>query len=260
MIGTGQIFRPIPRLTEKRAIFVTVVGNSERLTEAGLPSIFSYSKKCGADVIVRRLQQYSDPSRFDFPILEKLAIKDYFCFYDRILYVDSDVLITNHAPNIFEMYVDDSIVAMDEGQFDSVCLPTIPLLKEKLGNVDWKEINGNPIYFNAGVMMFTKKHKMVLEYIAGNLDQWKRTVKYIGWTEQGWLNWIFNKFDIPVQPMDYKYNYILGFNQSNLAKQIAGDKWLELRFNAYFIHYTGGDHFKPVIWTDMNHSKVLKVK
>lgn len=186
------------------------------------PPMKLYAEKVGADFIhINQRKVNCNLTQIVNPILfEKYQLYDILETYDRALYIDSDVLITPHAPNIFDIVPEDKIGGVYEDfGMDKVDRQTkIKLVQERLGNVNWKRG-----FMNSGVFVVSKIHrdafKLIWEY--GCLDE-----KY----EQTNTNWYFHKMGYKIKPLNYKWNY-MGIMRTYYGTDPR---------KAYFIHYAGG--------------------
>ncbi|MHA1339556.1 MAG: glycosyltransferase [Promethearchaeota archaeon] len=181
-----------------------------------------YAKKVDADFIHinKRKVNYNKTKNVNPILFEKYQLFDILKDYDRALYVDSDVLITPHAPNIFDYVPYDKI----GGVFEDFGMDTldrrkrIKAVQEKLGDVNWKEG-----FMNSGVFVVSKIHRNAFKLICkyGCLD-----LKY----EQTNTNWYFRKMGYKIINIDYKFNYM------GIMRVFYGTEPRD----AYFIHYAGG--------------------
>jgi lipopolysaccharide biosynthesis glycosyltransferase len=189
--------------------------------------IKEYAKKCGADFFV-----------FDHDPVEMKHLNKYIFWrilkvnelfdqgYDRILHIDTDVLVTKNAPNIFDEVPYDHIgvVYEDKGTRKADRIRRINSIQSDFGDVGWK--TG---YLNEGVMLFSKCHRELFTSIDG---KWVNTPNG---PSQGHFGWKIHKHDMKVIDLGYKYNHMSMFSES-----WNGNK---SRFDSYFIHYAGGANF-----------------
>ena len=89
----------------KKAIFTLAIGDNP-MYKAAVESFKAYGKKVGADVIVSdRLHYKVDIKNPKFDAspawCEKLYITDLLKEYDRVLYLDADIIVTPEARDIF---------------------------------------------------------------------------------------------------------------------------------------------------------------
>lgn len=158
---------------------------------------------------------------------EKLIIYDLFRFtnIEWLLFLDSDILINKDAPNILDTYNDPNKIYMfEENINDSEKFSKeIQLIDSKL------EDKGLERYFNSGVILV---HKTIGDQICNYINEEKFFEGV--WFEQAFLNYIISKYEIPVEPLDRKWNWM--YNHKDFHKKIF----------ANFIHYTG-----EIIWTHL---------
>ena len=197
-----------------------------------IPSIQKYAKKINADFEI--VYGDKDSSVGDL-MYHKFKIYDYLSVYDRVLFVDADILIQNHAINIFEYVPEDSLAMYDESNtMDAVYLFQLwvaqynVLLREyKLPIVQLNKWNGK--YYNAGLFLASQIHKDIFKEIIPD------RVDFMAF-EQNVINTNIIKnntkmFDLPynfnaMHSYPGKYRYVYDLNKN-------------VRKNAYFIH--GGD-------------------
>jgi lipopolysaccharide biosynthesis glycosyltransferase len=208
----------------KRAIISLAIGNPDPY-RVGLESALEYSKKIGADFYV-----ISEPVvNYRFPHFEKLQLLGLFDQgYDRILYLDGDTIVTPHAKDIFEEYPDEEkFYAYDENSNpDKECMNRDPDVEALPKDFEWaKNADGKYRYFNAGVMLFSKKHRLCfsgVESLPNVPEMWQ-------YAEQTALNYLIAKNGVEWESIDYN------FNRMDLGQEDS-DK---LRFKADIIHYAG---------------------
>ncbi len=187
----------------------------ERITH---PTIASYAKKIGADFIsIDESHELSNDIKIkqDLYFTKLNAINKYFSKYKRIAFIDTDIIIREDAPNIFDVVDEDKIGIFNEGkyanrsEFSHLCKS----LKVDLDN--WKGT-----YYNTGVMVIPRRY--------ANL--FKSPEFYQNFTnEQPYLNIIFHTEKVDIQMLHYD------FNRMELIDKFIGIS----RLNSYFVHYAG---------------------
>lgn len=116
------------------------------------PAMGAYARQIGADFI-------SIGTETATPHFEKFRIAEFLGLYDRILFMDSDIVITDGCPDVFELVPDNSFGAwfpnpMIPGRFAD----RIALAQQALGDIGWVEN-----YFNSGVMVVSRTHRAIFE-------------------------------------------------------------------------------------------------
>jgi hypothetical protein len=96
-------------------IVITAIGQTKKV-EIALRTIRPYARKVGAEVVVidQPRLAINGPGGYNYLNFEKFQVADCFDIFDRILRLDSDVLINPEAPNIFEETEDASFAAVME--------------------------------------------------------------------------------------------------------------------------------------------------
>jgi lipopolysaccharide biosynthesis glycosyltransferase len=208
----------------KKAIVSLAIGNPEPY-RVGLHSSFEYSKRIGADyyVITEPLINYR------FPHFEKLQVLGLFDQgYDRVLYLDGDIIVTPDSKDIFEQYPDENkFYAYDENTNpDLDCMDRDPDVEAIPKDFEWlKNGLGKYRYFNSGVMLFSKRHRSCFSGVE-NLPNVPVMWKY---AEQTSLNYLISKNKIEWETIDYSFNR-MDLGQEDPKKE---------RFKANIIHYAG---------------------
>ena len=139
------------------------------------PIFKKYAKKVKADFIAVEDTLYNDD-----PAMDRFRIKHFFKDYDRILYLDSDLVIRADCPNLFDIVPENRFGAYDESssfgfkatfagygeapmkeRIDHI----IKLCKHR--NITVPDILAGDIekvsYFNAGVFVCSKRHKSLFD-------------------------------------------------------------------------------------------------
>lgn len=145
---------------------------------------------------------------------------------DRILYLDSDIIITPSASNIFDEYEDSNyFYAYDENDNTE----WMDRDRYLFNDFNWPiNSKGKKQYFNAGVMLFPKnftaKYPDFVNF--SDIPAWEN-IWYFG--DQTPINYWTVKNNIPFKTLSHSFNRMdLGnFDPSNE------------RFKANFIHYAG---------------------
>jgi lipopolysaccharide biosynthesis glycosyltransferase len=211
---------------KKNVILNITIGEHRNYVES-LKTIKKYSEKCEADHFVlenKVINQYSI-------YFEKFFFVNLLERYERVLYIDTDVLITPDAKNIFEEYSDiNKFYAYHENDYDPImdrdyCIN--PLLNDcpnwPLGK------NGKLQYFNAGVFLVSNKQKQVFT----NFLNVPNLPTILNFGDQTYLNYLIAKHNVLFESINYSYN------RMNLGKKDESGE----RFKSNFIHYAGIDTY-----------------
>ena len=130
--------------------------NIKDITDITHPIFKQFAKKWKADFFVintpslcyETVGYYNETDHYRI-----LNIYDLYEDYDRILYLDSDMIINEHCPNIFDIVPYDTIGVAheDKGSRESNRLERIKLIQDQFGDINWKE--GYP---NNGTLITSK--------------------------------------------------------------------------------------------------------
>lgn len=188
------------------------------------PLLRAYAEKIGVDFIVINTpaisEKYKVPKKYEkFQIFELLAR------YEAVLFVDTDIVVTREAPNVFELVPPDTFCAVSEEGF-SGSLQEKEVTQKYLGEVNWRNT-----YFNSGLMVIPKSHRELFNLDDKQIAYWatgdfrKNYPSLLN--DQPFLNYYLNKLSLPFFELDYRYNH------TNVHKNSSK------RFSSYFIHYSG---------------------
>lgn len=217
----------------KLAIFTLAIGDNP-MYQAAIHSFKYYAERVGADLIISESLHYpihiNNPTYGANPAWsEKLRIADLLQEYDRVLYLDADILISPNAENIFQHYSDlDTIYMLDEGLH---CNRHVEqrLVEAYLGEVDWPQHSPNqPHYYNAGVILVSKSCQL-FDY--ADLPTLQRVCNDIRFYEQTLFNYMIFKNRLKHQPLAVRFNRMDMFGK-------------EAYLNDDFIHYAGKGYAK----------------
>jgi hypothetical protein len=239
----------------KTAIVTTIIGERhKKISELTLPSQIAYANKVNADFIIYNHDQYIINShgsgiqsnkqvpliidskkmriqedhrkkmpKSDFGSHNKMNLVELLSLYERILYLDIDIIIRDDSPDIFKIVPKDCIGMWKEPveqnrhhTMKSWC---------DFYNLDLKKWNGS--YYNGGVILFSRGHEKLFN-VKKNLPT-KHDLPEDIWYEQTLLN--SNIFENKLKMFELSYH----FNRLFFLDQII----LEHRYESFFIHYGG---------------------
>ena len=208
-------------------IYTIAVGNNVFYNKC-IQTIKEYAKRINTKLIICK---DLDSINNEYPFLNKLKLADLLKNYDRILYLDADILIHPDAPNIFDTYTDTQyFYAFNEGEL----LPRINSVMKMCKIFDfqyrkWGRKKGNLIYFNTGVMLMSKIHRKIFQ--AFDLELFLKEEELFDFYEQSYLNYLIQSNNISYHCIDYRFNHMRCVNWDNKSK-------------SYIIHYAGFDSYR----------------
>jgi len=215
------------------------------------PRMMEYADRIGADFVGMNAglgQRYLGNAYY-----EKLRVLDVLENYDRLVYIDGDIIVTPDCPNLLDIVPVDHMGAFIASRYSDYHNQANIEVQKTLGEIAWRrEQRDARIFesFNAGVMVLSKQHLNELKNVLPAAEIWCR---YEGpfdpralMTDQPVFNYIVQKFQIPITDLTYRYNH-------TNARGGSTD-----RFASHIIHYAGTSHrdAKRLIPT----SKLTKMK
>nr|MDO8085731.1 hypothetical protein [Candidatus Sigynarchaeum springense]MDO8119294.1 hypothetical protein [Candidatus Sigynarchaeota archaeon] len=207
---------------EKRAVVTLCIGDKfDAFGRYSHAPMKAYADKVGADFIKldQRRVNFTAAKNFNPILFEKYQVYDVLGAYDRVLFLDTDILITPHAPDIFnEVPVDKpGGVFEDFGTELKHRRGLIVKVQEVLGNVGW--IEG---FMNSGVFIVSKQHRDIFRL-------YQKHGFYDGCYEQTNTNWYMHKAGFAPVSIDWRFNFM------GIMRIYYGP----VHRDAFFIHYAG---------------------
>jgi hypothetical protein len=197
-----------------KAVVTIAMGNAhEGIFKVTRPSIEAYAKRIGVDFVV-----------LDTPVIcgvshhyEKFQIRDLLAKYERIIYLDCDLIVRPDCPNLFEVVSEDKLGLFNEGQFKDNTRTVMEACR--IHNIELEEYAGE--YYNTGVMVISRVFR----------DIFKKPVieDVYNHFEQSYLNVMILYHKAPVFDLTHR------FNRMKEMDDVSG----EPRLNSYIIHYAG---------------------
>lgn len=239
----------------KTLIYTTAINTSDRVVDDTV--IFDTTKKSW--------EHYCKNHNIDFYVIDKEQHPNtsphwfrYWIFdlkpdYDRYMYIDTDIMVKWDAPNIFEQFREDDMCAIKDNSGLSWIWEGINGYQTMFPDtkLDWDT------YFNSGVLLFSKKHKQIIEdFKQFYIDNEEIVADYRNRLRKGFDQTIFNYFTNwygkPVKLISEKWNLF------HMIKR-------EILYNGYFLdmgyfwHFNGLDRNTQVqtlqqIWSQIEYN------
>lgn len=182
------------------AIVTLAVGHSP-LWEVSHPLMAAYAERIGCDFIKitgEALEKVAAHSR-------KLEVANSLKTYDRVLFLDGDVIIRENCPDLFELVPEEALGATVEGEpffkdsslilADACKLYGIEADEERLDQEGW---------FNSGVMVISRCHTEMFRVPEG-----KQLTVCHGFRDQALLNATRILHNVPLHDLGLENNYIV---------------------------------------------------
>ncbi len=197
----------------KKLVLTIAMGEYYRqMAEVAHPSIRNYAGKLGADFKVITEQKISKTT----PHWEKFQIFDFLNTYDRILFLDTDLIVRADTPDLFALVPESNIGAFNEASYSGRDSGAVMSQIAQAYGQDL--VNWDGRYFNTGVMVVSRVHQPLFVKPVQEIESFY---------EQSYLNLVFARAHTPMTELDWRFNRTVAMDQIIAAP----------RLSAYIIHY-----------------------
>lgn len=209
---------------QKKAIVTITIGEKYwKMASHTHPLLKRYAEKCDAEFVVIDHNIMID--RFGRATYEKLQLHDLLKHYDRIAFIDTDILVAPDSPDVFKLTPEHKVGASTEETYSKSARDK-RVTQEVLGDVTWHNV-----YFNCGMMVLSKAHRELVNPDAPGLLLWAtgkfRSSHVNLLNDQPFFNHRVNKLGLEVEDLGYKFNHTRVITPTHR------------RFLSHFIHYAG---------------------
>lgn len=218
----------------KKAIFTLAIGDNP-MYRAAVDSFKAYGKKVGADVIVSDQLHYRidiNNPKFDASPAwsEKLYITELLKEYDRVLYLDADIIVTPDARDVFELYPElDTVYMFNEGLHRDRSQQA-EQINTVLGAVDWPKENDQVVYYNSGMFLLSKETGL---FDNANIEEMQAICNEVKFYDQTYINYLIRRDGIKSVSVESNFNRMQLLGHDNYQ-------------DADFIHYSGRGYRQKV--------------
>jgi ADP-heptose:LPS heptosyltransferase len=194
-----------------KAVVTLSIGKSQDIARLTHASLKAYADKIGAKFIVIDSVKLSKT----FPHWEKFQLRDLLNKYERIIYLDTDIIVRDDCPDLFKIVPENKIGLFDEGGYT----PRLGLIQEMALKLNLQPPTANN-YYNTGVMVLSEQHKYLFNKPESEINSFY---------EQTYLNLMIQHNGFEIHSLDYKFN-----------RMCCMDRLLGVsRLDSYIIHYAG---------------------
>jgi predicted O-methyltransferase YrrM len=191
--------------------------------DATLPTIEAYADRIGQDFICIKERKRNSPHTA--PHFEKRQVRDLLKRYERIIYVDADVVIRDNCPNLFGIVEEDAIGAFNELSQNNPNAEAIRqdalAAQEHLGRLKhWDLGASDGVFINSGVIVASRKHRNIFKFSKRRL--WSKLFR-----DQTQINYNIQKGRFRIQQLPSEYNW-MRFCKNTCPQD-----------QAFIIHYAG---------------------
>lgn len=203
---------------KKYLVLTIALGNAYKtLGELTHPSIKAYAEKIGADFMAVTERKISQTTAH----WEKFQIHDLLNDYERILYIDTDIIIREDCPNLFDLVPNNQLGMFNEGKFTDRSKELMIDICRQYG-VTLPNWDGE--YYNTGVIVISRCHKSLFK---------KPSKEIFSFYEQSYLNMRIAEDKIHKELKMYGLSHY--YNRMTCMDRFTGED----RFASYIIHYAG---------------------
>jgi ADP-heptose:LPS heptosyltransferase/lipopolysaccharide biosynthesis glycosyltransferase len=203
---------------ERKAITTIVSGEKYKAIWERVESYFiAYAERCDAELIVMSEGDVPSAHWLKFGMYDLLHKQ-----FDRIAFIDADILIRPDTPSLFDIVPEDQFGIFNEGFYTprSMCIHEV----KKVYNVELPNWNGAD-YYNTGVMIVSRQRRHIFK-VNGEIKNLRNA-----FGEQTYLNMRIMQSGVKVFPLHFD------FNRMNILDRLTG----MTRLNSYLVHYAGFD-------------------
>jgi hypothetical protein len=190
------------------------------------PIIKRYADLIGADFLVMDHESgcTEGNGKWHYRILKHKELHEE---YDRIMHLDTDMLLVPGCPNIFDVVAHNNIgtTLEDRGSRRGDRKSRIFAAQQQFGDVGWKDQ-----YINTGVFVTSKCHAEIYQTI--NDGYW------LGYGQDDvHLGYLIKKNNFTIQDLGHRFNHMTMFSEPWNGSPD--------RFDSHIIHYAGAGVFEP---------------
>ena len=215
----------------KRAVSTVSIGEAynsiEKITH---PSLSAYAKRLSADFVVLREQKTK------YPHYVKLEIGKLLDEYERVLFLDTDTIVSKSCPSLFEMVPEDCLGIYDEGKLANEVQRATHYEVMRLAE-EFYGISAEPLgygFYNTGVMVLSQCHKELFSVPP-------RDEMFANYWDQAYLNLRIRQEKTKIYDIGFK------FNRMYYVDPVVN----EHRLASHIVHYAGIQTLGNLITTDL---------
>jgi len=220
----------------RRAVVTLAIGRGGReLLDLSGPFMERYAARIGVEFIAiteRRIRHRLQWRKGRVNLhLEKFQLGDLLDRFERILYLDADILVSPAAPDFFDMAAPGELgVVTDAGEEIAwKRAEEMAAIAAKRGALK----DPAPPYFNAGVLLLSRAHRELLRFDSAKLVPGR-------WPDQTYLNYESALQNLPRRYLDPRANFL---------PEAPGWEDTATRRAAWAVHYAG-EKAKPLMKAD----------
>lgn len=219
--GNRALYRK-PTTAEGHLVLTIAIGDDyQRLAAMTHPTLQAYAQKIGADFLAITAQELAVTTAH----WEKFRISDLLGQYRRILYLDTDILVREDCPNLFDLVPETTLGAFNEAPFTErsreLLIDCCKAYERSLPDWDGR-------YFNTGVLVISQGQRHLFR---------KPEREIFSFYEQTYLNMMIAALKVPMTELPYT------LNRMSCVDALLG----EHRLASQVVHYAGAPSTAAVL-------------
>ena len=217
----------VPDVLQK-AVVTLAIDEFTGMKDVAFPFMRRYAAKIGADFVPIETPKLFMP----FPHYEKWQMYDLLFEYDRIVYLDVDILVSPRCPDLFDQVPLEKIGGLDEGKYidRTICMR---IAQSQLGDLGWRET-----FLNSGVGVYSYIHRPLFM---------KRPKVVMGsFADQTMYNYCIKQLGFAIHDLAPEFNRMDVFGPDRLS--------------GYVIHYAGTGYTGKTDMKEAHKAKLVLMK
>ena len=179
-----------------------------------------YCNRYNLDLISRRELKMPNYNKKIPGAFERYDIFSLLDTYDRVVWVDADIIIKHNAPNIFDIVPEEMFgIYYESDDYDRQCFIDVV--------TEYYKYPGLTRYFNSGVMVASKNHKHLFDMDAVAKFFSQPHIKHGIVTDQDYLNVKVHYHKTPTYNLGHKFNCLMKDTSYKLIEK------------SHFLHFAG---------------------
>jgi len=220
----------------KKAIFQYHMGPKPEWVGISQQKFKKYAEVTGADYFFFEKYEFCNNHYFE---KLKMIYLDTFKYYDRVLYVDTDVIVENFIENIFDIEIEDAAL-VPEHRANGMKVEPLFMKPEyvntwelitKVYNIPFiqpQTVKAEYLMFNSGVMLWSREglNKAKEKFLP--CTEWIKNVDHFSLDQPYFNGQIIKHLNYKELPLKWNCFPRMRFNEGFIPEEIN------------FVHYTGG--------------------
>jgi glycosyltransferase involved in cell wall biosynthesis len=204
----------------KRFVLITLaIGpKAQKLMAVSRPGLMDYARRIGADY--HEVTESGFPGQSRMVFYNKLKLRKLLDRYERVLYMDCDIIVSPGAPDLFRAVPETHL---------GCCFETIPAhrtdpiahAQKVMGKIDGWDRD----FFNAGLMVVSQSHKHLFDPLDKEPPDFNPGAGE-NYDDQSYLNWQARNLAIPIHQLNPRFNWAPSEGETPNGRVINPGAWM----------------------------------